>query len=377
MSTPVVQPRNFTLQDVLDTMGEGVYVVDRERRILYWSKSAERLTGWTREDVSGKACWDNLLCHADKDGHQLCGEEHCPLYRSIITGKPTRTPVIAYAQHKQGHRVPFAVSISPLRNPQGEVVAAVESFRDISDSITDLERARHIQRQALPRELPVGRCVRFRVHYQPHEMIGGDFYAVKELGDGRFALFMADVMGHGLPAALHTMYLRSLWHEHQTLLGDPVAFMQALNDGLHSLLHGDDSFATGVFLLFDERTGGLAVVGGGHCSPLVFRSGGAIEKIDASALPLGLLPEAPRELTTHRLHAGDALVVYTDGAIEVMNSVQMELGEDGLARLLCSLGAPGVPLPFERLDQELLAYSNAIRLEDDVTLLEMRVTGPA
>ncbi|MBX3729751.1 MAG: SpoIIE family protein phosphatase [Candidatus Sumerlaeia bacterium] len=376
MSTPAVQPRNFTLQDVLDTMGEGVYVVDRERRILYWSKSAERLTGWTREDVAGKACWDNLLCHADKDGHQLCGEEHCPLYRSIITGKPTRTPVIAYAQHKQGHRVPFEVSISPLRNEQGDVVAAVESFRDITDSITDLERARHIQRQALPRELPVGQRVRFRVHYQPHEMIGGDFYALKQLDDGRFAIFMADVMGHGLPAALHTMYLRSLWHEHQSLLDNPVAFMCALNDGLHSLLHGDDSYATGVLLLFDERAGELAVVGGGHCSPLVFRADGAVEKIDASALPLGLLPDAPREVSIHRLAEGDALVVYTDGAIEVMDSTSTELGEDGLARLLSGFGAPGVPIPFERLDQELLAFSNTIRLEDDVMVLEMRVTGP-
>ena len=59
---------------ILDSLNDGLYVCDRARRIVYWSKSAERLTGWTAEEVVGHRCMDNILVHEDKDGHRLCGE---------------------------------------------------------------------------------------------------------------------------------------------------------------------------------------------------------------------------------------------------------------------------------------------------------------
>ena len=65
-------------KEIIDSLSEGVYVCDLERRITYWSRSAERITGWAAEDVVGTQCFDGILCHIDKDGHQLCGEEYCP-----------------------------------------------------------------------------------------------------------------------------------------------------------------------------------------------------------------------------------------------------------------------------------------------------------
>ena len=59
---------------ILDSLSDGVYVCDRDRRIVYWSKSAEQITGWLAKDVIGRRCLDNVLCHEDKDGRRLCGE---------------------------------------------------------------------------------------------------------------------------------------------------------------------------------------------------------------------------------------------------------------------------------------------------------------
>ena len=75
---------------VLDSLNDGLYVADRDRRIVYWGQSAERITGWEADEVIGKRCSDDVLCHIDKDGHRLCGEEHCPLYRAMVTGKAAR-----------------------------------------------------------------------------------------------------------------------------------------------------------------------------------------------------------------------------------------------------------------------------------------------
>src|SRR5690348_9455309 len=83
-------------QTILDSITEGVYATDRSRRIIYWNRAAERITGWRAEDIVGKACFDDVLCHVDKDGHQLCGKEHCPLHRAMVTGATSSVPIIVF-----------------------------------------------------------------------------------------------------------------------------------------------------------------------------------------------------------------------------------------------------------------------------------------
>ena len=147
---------------ILDCLSDGVYVCDRERKIVYWSKSAERITGWQSEDVLGRLCLDDILRHEDKDGNRMCGEEHCPLHRSIVTGVTTTVPIIVFAHGKDGRKIPLQVTTAPIRNGSGEVVGGVETFRDASPLLVDLERAKKIQAQALEQELPDDPRVRHR-----------------------------------------------------------------------------------------------------------------------------------------------------------------------------------------------------------------------
>ena len=83
---------------IVDSLNDGIYVCDPDRRIIYWSKSAERITGWSAEEVVGRHCFDSVLCHVDKDGHQLCGEEFCPLHRAIKTNAGSKGSLLVYAQ---------------------------------------------------------------------------------------------------------------------------------------------------------------------------------------------------------------------------------------------------------------------------------------
>ena len=68
----------ISAEKIIDCLNDGVYVCDYDRRIVFWSKSAERITGWQSKDVLGRACLEDILNHVDKDGHRLCGEEYCP-----------------------------------------------------------------------------------------------------------------------------------------------------------------------------------------------------------------------------------------------------------------------------------------------------------
>ena len=112
----------ISAEKIMDCLSDGVYVCDRDRRIVYWSKSAERITGWRSQDVLGRACLEDILNHEDKDGHRLCGEEYCPLHRAMVTGAQTSVPVIVFALCKNGSRVPTQVTAAPIRNETGEVI---------------------------------------------------------------------------------------------------------------------------------------------------------------------------------------------------------------------------------------------------------------
>ena len=171
--------------DIINSLREGLYVCDLDRRIRYWSESAERITGWRSDQVVGRQCFDNVLCHVDKDGHRLCGEEYCPLHRAMVTGVGTTNPLLVYAQGEDGDRIPMQVSTAPIRNADGQVIGGVETFRDARGEVHDLERARTIQRLAVQQHLPEDRRVSFTTHYIPHDIIGGDYYAIEELGPDR------------------------------------------------------------------------------------------------------------------------------------------------------------------------------------------------
>jgi diguanylate cyclase (GGDEF)-like protein/PAS domain S-box-containing protein len=114
---------------LLDSLFDGVYFVDKERRIQYWNKGAEYLTGFTADEAVGRHCFDNFLMHVDDEGCALC-IEGCPLAKTIIDGE-RRTAEI-YLRHKLGHRVPVYVRIAPIVDSAGCVVGAVEVFSDLT-----------------------------------------------------------------------------------------------------------------------------------------------------------------------------------------------------------------------------------------------------
>jgi diguanylate cyclase (GGDEF)-like protein/PAS domain S-box-containing protein len=114
---------------VVDHLHDGLYLVDRERRIIYWNAAAERITGFTAAEVLGRSCADNILIHVDADGNALC-TGLCPLAATILDRAPREAGV--FLHHKMGHRVPVTVRVTPLFNRQGALLGGVEMFSDTS-----------------------------------------------------------------------------------------------------------------------------------------------------------------------------------------------------------------------------------------------------
>lgn len=135
---------------LLDNLPDGVYATDRERRIIYWNKAAERITGYSRSEVLGARCSDNLLQHVDEHGRILC-LMNCPLADAMEAGSSRMAQV--FLHHRDGHRIPVAVRASPILDALGAVVGAVEIFSEdfsLHEVLHDLNRARQ---EALADEL--------------------------------------------------------------------------------------------------------------------------------------------------------------------------------------------------------------------------------
>ena len=108
----------------LDQLFEAAYLVDKDRKIIFWNKAAEKLTGYAKDEVIGKSCRDNILMHLGCQGKEMC--TNCPLVRSINSEKIVETD--AYMHHKDGHRAPVHIKIIPVKNVAGKITGAIELF---------------------------------------------------------------------------------------------------------------------------------------------------------------------------------------------------------------------------------------------------------
>ncbi len=137
-------------RELLNNLYDGVYFVDLERRISFWNKGAERLTGYTLEEVLGRNCWDDFLAHLDDRGEQMC-DSGCPLLETLTDGKVRDRNF--YLLHKEGHRVPVLVRMAPIHDQDKKIIGAVEIFSDNSSRVASEMKIDELEKLALLDEL--------------------------------------------------------------------------------------------------------------------------------------------------------------------------------------------------------------------------------
>lgn len=131
---------------ILDNLCDGIYFLDRNRKITYWNKGAEKITGYSAAEVIGRGCSDNILVHIDQQGNQLCCEQ-CPAAHALVDGQRHEAEV--FLRHKQGYRLPVRTCIDPIVSSDGKIIGAVELFTDISSSIALRQQVHELEQIAL------------------------------------------------------------------------------------------------------------------------------------------------------------------------------------------------------------------------------------
>jgi diguanylate cyclase (GGDEF)-like protein/PAS domain S-box-containing protein len=158
-------------------MYDGVYFVNRSRKITYWNEGAERLAGFDASEAVGKHCFENFLGHVDETGKPLC-TSGCPLSSAMADGEPRQAEF--YLRHKNGHRVPISVRVLPVRNSAGAIVGAVEVFSDSTAKKRAEKRVSELETMAFRDSLtglPNRRYLELKVEQalQDHQQLGREY----------------------------------------------------------------------------------------------------------------------------------------------------------------------------------------------------------
>lgn len=235
----------------------------------------------------------------------------------------------------------------------------------------ELDIARQIQASTLPREVPRFSGLDIAARYAPMSAVAGDFYDFLVVDDKRVGILVADVTGHGVPAALIASMLKVAFAGQAENSANPARVLSGLNRALCGKF--EEHFVTAVYVFVDLASGVMRYAGAGH-PPLLFApsSNGGVDSIEENGLMLGLFPSAEYNSAEIRFRPGDRCLLYTDGLFEATNATQEEFGKERVGQFLETQRS----LPAKRVAAALLdeisrwsGHAAGRRQEDDITLL--------
>jgi sigma-B regulation protein RsbU (phosphoserine phosphatase) len=231
----------------------------------------------------------------------------------------------------------------------------------------EMEVARELQSELLPSELPAVPGYIYAHSYRTANEVGGDFYDLTPLPDGRLAMMVADASGHGMAAGLVMAIANATLHSALDLDPAPERVLAMLNRTL-CRTGNRRTFMSAFYALLDPATGEMEYVCAGHPFPLLRRQGGRIEELGFGGYPLGLRDPVPMTRGTATIAPGDLLLLYTDGLPEALDAQ----GDDafGYERVRATLQLGGTPRQVhDTILNSFDAHVGGEPLRDDLTLV--------
>ncbi|HEY5743716.1 MAG TPA: SpoIIE family protein phosphatase, partial [Terrimicrobiaceae bacterium] len=308
-----------------------------------------------------------------------------------------------------GNRVWMSVTKMPLRDEGGRLLGLVSATHDITarknaeeqlaryaeklreknaEFEEDLETARELQHALLPQQYPCfpssaspeTSALQFQHFFRSCSGLGGDFFHVYQISDSIAGVFVSDVMGHGVRAALVAAILRTLVEDARALATEPARFLEELNRGISAILKNTQLpiFVSACYLVVDLTTGELQYASAGHPTPVwVHRMQRKVEPLPRPSSKfdpvLGIFRDVQYQQCSIKLCAGDTILLFTDGLFEVRGTDAQFFDESGVltcARQRVDLCANEI---CKEIVEEVRQFAAEKEFADDVCLIAMEI----
>ena len=252
-----------------------------------------------------------------------------------------------------------------------------EQLRRTYDALDrEMKTVADIQRSLLPPKVPSVEGITFATHYQTSTQAGGDYYDFFELPDGRIGILIADVSGHGTPAAVVMAITHSIAHATDEPPHPPSEMMTFINRRLAARYTNNGTFVTAFYGLYDPKDRTLRYCNAGHNPPIVRRNDGPNLALDENhGLPLGIVGDEIYTDAVAQLKAGDVLILYTDGITEARHGDDTTdlFGVERLEQTVCAC-EPTAEAIVGRVVKAVNQFSDFAPATDDRTLVVARLS---
>ncbi len=260
-----------------------------------------------------------------------------------------------------------------------QIALAIQNDRLQSEMVvrerleTEVQLARQIQQAFIPERLPRPAGWELAARWETARQVGGDFYDVIELADGRLGLFIADVADKGVPAALFMALTRTLVRAAVLETRSPAQALRRVND----LLIPDTRqgmFVTAVYAVLDPENGEFIYANAGHNPPLWLRTDGSAERLTRTGTALGILEAEELSERRIRVGTGESVLLYTDGLTEAFSPAGDMFGELQLMEIVRAEAASSANAILDAIHEQVSAFMDSLPLADDLTMLVVKRT---
>ena len=284
----------------------------------------------------------------------------------------------------------FSQAFNSMTHQLREAFAKIERqnqelFRANQRMKQDLDAAARVQRTLLPEDFPEIEGLHFAWTYRPCDELAGDALNIVRINQDLIALYLLDVSGHGVPAALLSVTATRSLHPRaggapSVVAGpganpdavDPVQVASRLNT-LYPMDSNGNHYFTMIYGLLNIRTHQLRFTVAGHPAAILVRKGSPPERLEGAGLAIGMFDEAEYEESVIHLEPGDRLYLHSDGLTEEVNAQDEEFGDDRLLIAIADSQTVGLQDSVESLVQKVVAWRGEEHLRDDVSLLAVSV----
>ena len=327
---------------------------------------------------AGESAINNDAARVPTAGVQLADCQKCLVVPIAMPGRRLGVLAVADKESRDGRVLDFTPADARLLSLfANQAAAAIDTTRLHREALEkerierELELAAAIQRQLLPRELPRLRGLELAGSTLPTRQVGGDYFDFFPLSRGRLGFVVADVSGKGIPAALLVSTVHAAIYL-QIDASETIVDLVSRIDKHLQRFSATHKFLTLFFGVLEPEVGLLRFVSAGHNPALLARRSGEVEKLHATGVPLGLVPNGSWTEESVAMGPGDLLCAYTDGFTEASNADEEEFGLERLEEELVR----GLSLPARELSDRLFGavarFAEGMPQYDDQTLLIVR-----
>lgn len=399
LSLSELKDSNHFLNIIFENITSAIFLVDKNIEIQQFNEPFKVLFSKKEDQIIGKLCGNVIGCKYTIEEGKNCGTtsncNECIIRKSILKTFEKKIPTFKkiltrnfYIEEKSIRKYFQFTTKYISYNSKDMVLIIMDDITEIENSKLELKKrnkmierynhrvhdelilARNVQQNLIPGKLPEIKNLSLSAIYKPLEEVGGDLYDFIKIDENSLGIFLSDISGHGVPAAMITAMVKAIMETGNHLFNHPAVFINYLNRKLINI--SENMYLTALYGVYDNKTKKLTYMRCGHPYPILIRNGEYIEIKEGGGTILGMFENINFESHTISLQEGDKLIFYTDGLTEAMDHPQTPFKEN-LHNIVMKHSHKSIKTCINNIYEDVIDLKESKEFEDDVCILGMEI----